>query len=248
VFTFLLAATTGASLGIAVVALIMLHLGLRRVKTAELRADEAEAEKERQIGTMLGELNTIEAKLRHQEALAGDARRRLLAAESDALTGVLGRGAWMARSQRALLDGVPFQPAAIMAGDLDGFKRVNDTHGHEVGDYVLLVVAQRILAHFGHDALVGRLGGDEFVITLRRVPRPEELATLAATIKEPISTPGPVLRVHMSVGMACVEPGESLDALLRRADRALYASKDRFRPRGIGRVRAADRSPRRRRV
>ena len=143
-------------------------------------------------------------------------------AETDAMTGLANRASIQAR-----LDN-PQGISALLLIDLDGFKAVNDTHGHVVGDACLREVARRLRAVCANVPLVGRLGGDEFVVVLHAEHRPEAAERLACQITEIIQQPfeyaGKHIELGASVGMAfrLEEPGEEL---FRRADQALYAAK-----------------------
>ncbi len=118
--------------------------------------------------------------------------------------------------------------------DLDGFKAVNDTHGHEAGDQVLVEVARRLLRITRNQDTVARLGGDEFVVLCdplvdrRRV---DEIARrIVATLAEPYQTTAGTLRLTASVGAASADDA-SVDAttILRNADAGMYAAKERGR-------------------
>lgn len=165
-------------------------------------------------------------------------------ARHDVLTGLPNRAlvlerlsAMLSRSQRH--GGI----VAAMFIDLDGFKRVNDTHGHQAGDNLLLQVSQRLSdAARAHD-VVGRLGGDEFVV-VADVATPDDLPGLAARLVEALDQPfalraGPAVRVRASVGVAADDGARPADELLRMADDAMYAAK---RTPGAG-VAFADRLP-----
>jgi diguanylate cyclase (GGDEF)-like protein len=121
---------------------------------------------------------------------------------------------------------------ALIVADLDGFKGVNDTYGHAVGDELLAAVAVRLQAAVRADDLVARLGGDEFAIVLEDAP--VETAHLIARrilgqFTEPVMIDGRAVPIGLSVGLAHIEPGSRVDPedLLRRADNAMYRSKDR---------------------
>lgn len=118
---------------------------------------------------------------------------------------------------------------AVMFIDLDGFKRVNDTQGHQAGDQLLLNVAQRLRdAARAHD-LVGRLGGDEFVV-VADVATADDLPGLSARLVEALDEPFPIhggaaVRVSASVGVAADDGGRMADEVLRMADDAMYVAK-----------------------
>jgi diguanylate cyclase (GGDEF)-like protein len=119
---------------------------------------------------------------------------------------------------------------SLLYVDLDGFKEVNDRHGHVVGDTLLAAVGRRIAGAVRPADVAVRLGGDEFAVLCQRVDGPEEAAAIAQrvidAVSEPVQAGGVVTRVGASVGIACSVPSEaSLDALLEMADRALYVAK-----------------------
>ena len=124
------------------------------------------------------------------------------------------------------------QPLAVLLMDLDGFKPVNDTHGHDAGDEVLRVVAQWLRHAVQADDLVARLGGDEFVVVLQGYGNGEAarevgqwlLEHMARTME--LETAGITVQVGGSVGIAHVGQGaRDVDDLLKQADVALYQAK-----------------------
>ena len=159
-----------------------------------------------------------------------DAQKR---AVTDELTGLMNRAGLRAVLHSALSAVPQPQPLALLLLDLDGFKEVNDTFGHELGDQVLQLVAGRLLQTAPPPALVARLGGDEFVVLL---PDADQRGAQAAawSIRAALSRPAIVSAVltdiSASIGVA-LSSGLVVDAaveasdLLRRADVAMYASK-----------------------
>ena len=142
-------------------------------------------------------------------------------ARADALTGLPNRSAFIAELQTRLAVG----PVVIGFVDLDGFKEVNDTHGHLVGDAVLGVVAQRLSARIPSSALVGRWGGDEFVVLCPSSP-PEMLeGAISGAFANPIAVHDLLWPVRASVGLVVGEQGSDPEELLRAADRAMYEQK-----------------------
>jgi diguanylate cyclase (GGDEF)-like protein len=119
---------------------------------------------------------------------------------------------------------------ALLYVDLDGFKEVNDRHGHVVGDAVLAAVGRRIAGAVRPADVAVRLGGDEFAVMCQRVDGAEEAAAIAQrvidAVSEPVHAGRVVTQVGASVGIACSVPSQaSLDILLEVADRALYVAK-----------------------
>ena len=127
---------------------------------------------------------------------------------------------------------------AVCFMDLDGFKSVNDTYGHEAGDELLIIVAQRLLAHIRTGDTAARLGGDEFVVLLcdlRDLHECEQMAQrLLRAICEPMVVEGHTVQVGASMGIALYpQHGSQAEQLLRLADQAMYQAKQSGRNRCI---------------
>jgi len=126
-------------------------------------------------------------------------------------------------------------PFAILFADLDNFKQINDGFGHDIGDYVLRVIARRLKKLLRQDDLIARLGGDEFIIVLDSVNRYEVVASIANKILKSVAKPIRILsnqRIHinMSLGIALFPTdGQDAATLLRNADSALYEAKNNGR-------------------
>jgi len=150
----------------------------------------------------------------------------------DALTGLPNRRLFLERLEEALAEPRSDERLAVLFCDLDRFKEVNDTLGHAAGDQLLRQVAARVLATVRPGDTVGRLSGDEFALLVRGQAIPEAAASLAQRVlgcfAEPFRLEGRDVRVGSSVGVA-VHPGGtvSAEALLRRADAAMYENKQR---------------------
>ena len=122
------------------------------------------------------------------------------------------------------------QATSLFLLDLDRFKAVNDTLGHQTGDALLKQVGQRLQRSVGDAGLVGRLGGDEFQVVVPREANRDRLAELASTIIGAISQPyfidGSSITIGCSAGIAIApEDGADSETLVRNADLALYAAK-----------------------
>jgi diguanylate cyclase (GGDEF)-like protein len=152
----------------------------------------------------------------------------------DALTGLPNRTYFQRELDHALassLDGGGFAVAVL---DLDSFKDVNDTLGHNVGDELLCEVASRLTSAAGDRATVARLGGDEFAVLVPACPDPGAAERfcrgLLASFGQPVAFDGTEIDVAASVGVA-VAPmhGTSREQLLKRADMAMYAAKQEGR-------------------
>ncbi|MEX2487422.1 MAG: GGDEF domain-containing protein [Nitriliruptoraceae bacterium] len=152
-------------------------------------------------------------------------------ANRDALTGLANRRAIESHIEAAL-ESEPGDRIGVLVADLDGFKPVNDTDGHAIGDEVLRVVARRMRGALRGEDIVGRFGGDEFVVVCGGLGEPNAIEDLAARlialVSEPIRVDGAAepINVGLSIGMAIGTPErDSLARLLRRADVALYDAK-----------------------
>ncbi|RYE74774.1 MAG: bifunctional diguanylate cyclase/phosphodiesterase, partial [Oxalobacteraceae bacterium] len=137
-------------------------------------------------------------------------------------------------SDQILPEGVPPPQIAVLYFDLDFFKSVNDTHGHDMGDRCLIEVARRIQAELPLDDIVSRFGGDEFVIlTHASVEDARERAgRLLQALAQPIVVDDIVVKLHGSIGIASLLPTHRTpSALIRDADAAMYQAKERGRNR-----------------
>jgi diguanylate cyclase (GGDEF)-like protein/PAS domain S-box-containing protein len=120
---------------------------------------------------------------------------------------------------------------ALLFVDLDGFKAVNDHHGHDAGDYLLFEIARRLRAAIRDSDTAGRMGGDEFTILLDTIAQPEDAAAVAdkihLSLTEPIEIPAGVrVRVGASIGIAVFpDDGQDGEAILKAADSAMYEIK-----------------------
>lgn len=149
----------------------------------------------------------------------------------DALTGLPNRKAFTeelheslswAKSGNSIL--------ALLFVDLDGFKQVNDSLGHKMGDLLLVTVAQRLSNCLRGSDTVSRLGGDEFTIILRKIPKPQVAAKIAEkilrTITEPIVLESHNATVSASIGISIYpDTADNCEALLKQADAAMYRAK-----------------------
>lgn len=146
-------------------------------------------------------------------------------ANHDPLTGLLNRAALHALLEDRLDRGVPTMVAYL---DLDGFKAVNDTWGHERGDQLLSAVARGLSDACPEEDDIARLGGDEFVVVTD--PR-HSYEALGNRLRDAVAaaTRQDKQRVTCSIGLAVSQPGDTCHDILRRADHAMYAAKSRRR-------------------
>lgn len=151
------------------------------------------------------------------------------AARFDPLTSVFNRRGFT-EAQQALFDrlAVTGETVAVMFIDLDDFKDINDTLGHATGDAFLAHVARQIRASLRDRDLVGRFGGDEFVVILPGVSEVDLRhagTRILAAVSQPTLQDGQTLRGAVSIGATLADPEQSFDAILARADDALYEAK-----------------------
>jgi diguanylate cyclase (GGDEF)-like protein/PAS domain S-box-containing protein len=148
----------------------------------------------------------------------------------DPLTGLPNRRCFEETLSACLLDATAKSPVAILLLDLDGFKSVNDTHGHAIGDKTLKAVSSKVNAVLESNHCFARIGGDEFAIVMPKIGglhEPNALADrIVGTLKDPIIIDDLVIRLGVGIGIV-VSPDDGMqsDDLLRRADRALYRAK-----------------------
>ncbi|MDQ1395250.1 MAG: hypothetical protein QOG64_509 [Acidimicrobiaceae bacterium] len=166
------------------------------------------------------QLRSLEAQLKHQ-------------AFHDSLTQLANRALLLKATEEAVAAG---ESLALLFVDLDDFKTVNDSLGHEAGDVLLTRVAQRLRDCLGPDDLPARLGGDEFAILLAPgsdLARAVQCAgTMLGALRQPVGVGAAEAFLHASIGIAVSRPGQMAADLLRDADVAMYwaksQGKDRF--------------------
>jgi diguanylate cyclase (GGDEF)-like protein len=152
-------------------------------------------------------------------------------ARHDPLTGLPNRRFFAEKLDECLRGATATQQAAVLMLDLDGFKTINDTHGHAVGDKALIEFATRVSVILREDAVLARMGGDEFAIimpTIASLDDPANLARrIAATVADPFVIDSAAAAFGVGIGIA-IAPNDSTDPdeLVRCADRALYRAKE----------------------
>ncbi len=180
-----------------------------------------------------------EGRLTHYVGIFSDITDRVAAqqklehmAHYDALTGLPNRCLVYDRLNRALARGHRYkQKVGVLFLDLDQFKPINDELGHEAGDAVLKVVANRLSACVRETDTVARVGGDEFLVILQDLKEPpqggEVAKKIVATLSQPVAIAGQARYLGVSVGISVYpDHGEDADTLVKHADAAMYAVKN----------------------
>ncbi len=189
-----------------------------------------DAEALQQLLQILSEVNKLQVNRKMQETLHWRAHH-------DHLTGLYNRRAMEDEVSRRLKDGQ--YDTALMLLDLDHFKRINDSYGHETGDLVLQQLSSRLKAVMRERDVLARLGGDEFMLLLQ-IPHPNAATALTfaerahQAVAAPFEVKGQQFRLGISVGIA-IPPahGRTVSELLRHADLALYQAKSLGRSRSV---------------
>jgi diguanylate cyclase (GGDEF)-like protein len=174
----------------------------------------------RAIPSLLAEIATLRAQVDQLQLLA----------DTDPLTGLANRRVLERELFRTiLLCGRRRSEAAVVLIDLDGFKQINDSHGHLIGDAALCHVAAHLRASFRESDHIGRLGGDEFLLILpdaKAADADKSLAAMATALWQmPVVAEAHPVRLSLSWGVACVQAGDAPAAVIARADAALYRAK-----------------------
>ena len=205
---------------------------IKFVDTTYNEADEERLFLEHTLETSSQEMGELyeELKQKSQSALAKSEQRYKELATKDMLTGILNRFAFENELDRVISNskrtGAKF---ALLFLDLDHFKEVNDTYGHDVGDKLLIEVAKRVVPNIRVEDVFARIGGDEFILIFTNINK-ETLSVLVnkaiSLFREPWIMNGIKLNVTTSMGVV-VFPDDADDKikLLKKADIAMYKSK-----------------------
>jgi diguanylate cyclase (GGDEF)-like protein len=178
---------------------------------------------------LVGGLSWLAARIRTRDRLYRAEIERL--ARRDALTGLPNRAHFLDHLDQALHQAARYRHRmALLVIDLDGFKLVNDTHGHAAGDRLLVEVADRLRASVRHSDAVGRIGGDEFTVCLSRIEEVQDAERVAqkvlARLREPGAGRPEFPPVGASIGIGCYpDDGANAEELLQAADTAMYQAK-----------------------
>jgi diguanylate cyclase (GGDEF)-like protein len=202
------------------------------LRESERLLESRVAERTEELETANRSLQAEVAERQKAEALLKESEERMRhQAQHDPLTGLpnrlLLRDRLVQATARAKRDRTTF---AVLLVDLDHFKAVNDSLGHDVGDLLLVEVSQRLAACTRERDTIARLGGDEFVLVLEGLAAPEDSALVARKVVEALSSPFPIagelLRTGPSIGISLYPTdGQDPDFLLKFADIAMYRAK-----------------------
>jgi diguanylate cyclase (GGDEF)-like protein len=231
-------AFSAVAIGLAVLAARLVTRPLKQM-TREVRRFSAErviGELPTERGDELGELargfHEMQRNVRASMAELQASRERLAdQARRDPLTGLHNRSGFLDRLEHSLASARRNGHAlALLFVDLDRFKRINDRHGHAVGDQALKQAAQRLKTSVREVDTVGRLGGDEFVILLEAVNDERDAGRVAQALierfAEPIEADGLRIELGLSIGISLFpRDGHDVASLMERADEAMYHSK-----------------------
>jgi len=177
------------------------------------------------IARLGGVVADLRANLRHRQALEAELQQR---AFHDPLTGLANRTLFADRLGRALAQ--RDEPVAVLFLDLDDFKTINDTHGHQAGDELLIAVAHSLAASVRPEDTVARLGGDEFAVLVERTATEgiaRQLADrLIRGLRRPVPVAGRDRSIGASIGISLGRSGRaSAEQLMSEADIAMYVAK-----------------------
>ncbi|MEM9747992.1 MAG: EAL domain-containing protein [Actinomycetota bacterium] len=195
-----------------------------------------------QVGALGESIRAAVDTLAESISARDELREQLLhEASHDGLTQLANRRASLDKLRAAVASPWKRGNTAVLFVDLDGFKSINDHHGHRAGDVALRIVASRLGSAVGPDAHVGRLGGDEFIVIIEEVPTPAVAVGVGERIIEavcvPIDVDGTSLALSASVGVSLDDGrGVTAQAMLHEADVAVYEAKRA----GSGIVRVCD--------
>jgi diguanylate cyclase (GGDEF)-like protein len=199
------------------------RIRMKRSTALALPQDDIRAE----LSELRGEVERLSAEL---EEIRGHAANLESLALEDPLTGLLNRRGFMRDLSRAIAYRARYgTPAALLLADLDRFKPINDTYGHNAGDRALAHLSALLRGNIRASDCLGRLGGDEFALILWQVDEEaarKKAASLQAIVAAtPLSVGGLVLPLGASIGITLLAAEETPEEALMRADQAMYRQK-----------------------
>lgn len=179
------------------------------------------------IQTLLGELDQLRSEVGR---LKGRIQEAEDLADRDSLTPLLNRRGFLRELHRVRTFAERYgSSASLIYFDLDGFKAINDRHGHAAGDAALKEVAARLQSSVRESDVVGRLGGDEFALVLVQTDKATaetKAAALSASMeREPLTFGGASIPIRLSYGVCEIVAGAEPEALIADADAAMFTAK-----------------------
>lgn len=209
------------------ISLIDSVVGLTQVLEETLRGETSLKKISKTVGRALAQAQAGEQKIAEQKKRLAFLERLSV---TDELTGLLNRRGFEAEIRRTMQGAKRYQEKGVLIFiDLDGFKPINDTHGHAAGDAVLRHLGEVLTQNIRGTDSVGRLGGDEFSILLTRTTWGDGLKRAEFFDKLVNSTAitwnGELIEVRASFGFQTYGPDDDLSQLLKLADDAMYVSK-----------------------
>jgi diguanylate cyclase (GGDEF)-like protein len=188
-----------------------------------------------EVGDMLRALHVLKARSLERISLAGERetliRQLRISSNTDFLTGALNRRAFFVHGEQQLAIAQRYQrKLALILLDIDHFKRINDLHGHLVGDNILRHAVERMCQSLREMDMLARYGGEEFIILVPEADLEQGVAVAeklrlalmsSAFVIDEVQT----LTITASFGVSSLLPGEDLDHLISRADVAMYVAK-----------------------
>ena len=201
----------------------------------KLEQEIPEARHQDEIGAMMRALRVLKQRMRERNSLAKECEALITqlqtSSNTDFLTGVLNRRAFYTHADQQLGVAQRYRRAvSVVLFDIDHFKRINDSYGHQAGDAILIGVSQCVAQLLRKVDVLARYGGEEFIILLPESDLAQAAAVadkLRAALEERVfETEGDRrINVTASFGVATLVGGEALDKLTKRADIALYRAK-----------------------
>lgn len=175
---------------------------------------------DRRIAELTAALRDAEARIRYLENLA----------HIDELTGILNRRGFLRELSRAASYAQRYAiPVTLVLLDLDGFKEINDRHGHPVGDAVLIQVARAMVSSVRGSDVVARIGGDEFALILLHADTAAAAQSMIGLQqrlgKARVALDNGEIQIEASIGLVSFTGGEPVEQILEEADRRLYSAK-----------------------
>lgn len=210
------------------------HLSAIHGALANYKNGQSEAESlSDQLRTLIDRVQTIESESQKTKELLEEERYK---ATHDPLTGLPNREAYNERAFHELERYKRYaRPLVIAVCDIDHFKKINDTYGHQTGDKVLRLIAKLIATRLRKVDFVARYGGEEFVILMPETTTEQALTVLdkirAVVAKTPFKFKDSPVQITMSFGIAGFDTEDSVESTFERADKVLYRAKDEGRNR-----------------